>query len=821
MLRLIVAFCSFLVCSGHGNTDDLPTALEHEYLVDESLGDAVDNGIFGTAAIVIGHSILHFGGCSQPGAVPLSEYNVTCAEVSNKIYSFNSDVNSLQLVGTLPRARYRHAAALLNNKVYLFGGVDQNMQPVQVVDVVDIETMQADVEIPATLQIVDGTAFTVGEKVFFTGGFSLNDALKARSETIFIENGELRENGPSLKMARGAVGSIAVEEFAYVIGGRTIFNGDPLRTVEVFNGVDEEFVVSSAEMNVGRASAATAFLNGRIYAFGGESFSKSSHTLEILMLAEQRWTHGGEIEDPKLLPTAAGVQEHQTVYLFGGLSPDSFQPVSTFDRFIERSDLFSQPALHLHGAGTSNPSHFYWETIDWFKTASRLPLSMSYRSVGSGTGQAEFIGNNNTLFLPVNHFGSGDIPLTQEDYDAVTKHGHKVAHIPIGYGAVGIYVNLPELHGNERKIILDPCEIAEIFTGKITKWNQVGMHTDAFKQIDKDILPVHRTKSSSSTESVTTYLNAACGNIWGDEYVDSVLDPWPCGSNCEAAVGSGGVQSYIEGNPYSIGYLSVGHGYPITVQPALLFHNGKAIEATESGIQQASKTIWPPSAFDSFANISIINSKEDGAWPMTLVTYIYVRQDLTSLGGSAALLKAFLEYVLDESLGQSRIQAYQYVKLTPEVRALAMSGVEALTMPEGKSFFFEKSTMEIIGASPYALSKQRKSYANDKYNRLENSILGVQEVCSQKCAELESYDGEELRDEIEAVRAIAIAALVLALLSIAVNIVLGFILFKITKAVKHAKPVNRYSKGSRLDNDDADALEMSQSSNGTKQIELN
>ena len=65
----------------------------------------------------------------------------------------------------------------------------------------------------------------------------------------------------------------------------------------------------------------------------------------------------------------------------------------------------------MHGAGTTNPSKLFWEAMSLMKARSRLPLHLTYRAVGSSTGQKEFLGDMNN-YQAHNDFGAGDIPMT-------------------------------------------------------------------------------------------------------------------------------------------------------------------------------------------------------------------------------------------------------------------------------------------------------------------------------------------------------------------------------------------------------------------------
>ena len=75
--------------------------------------------------------------------------------------------------------------------------------------------------------------------------------------------------------------------------------------------------------------------------------------------------------------------------------------------------LNERAAHELHGSGTTNPSKYFWKVMDMMEEQAKLPLFMTYRAVGSSTGQKEFTGQEENGFQPYNHFGAGDIPLTQ------------------------------------------------------------------------------------------------------------------------------------------------------------------------------------------------------------------------------------------------------------------------------------------------------------------------------------------------------------------------------------------------------------------------
>lgn len=122
----------------------------------------------------------------------------------------------------------------------------------------------------------------------------------------------------------------------------------------------------------------------------------------------------------------------------------------------------AQAVISLHGSGTTNPSRCYWQIMDQMQAQAKLPVKMTYRGVGSSTGQAEFVGDGVTSF---NQFGSGDIPITQENYDLFP--AGSIIHLPVVLGAISFFHSVPVGDG---KLNISPCLLAKIMSRKITDW---------------------------------------------------------------------------------------------------------------------------------------------------------------------------------------------------------------------------------------------------------------------------------------------------------------------------------------------------------------
>ena len=120
--------------------------------------------------------------------------------------------------------------------------------------------------------------------------------------------------------------------------------------------------------------------------------------------------------------------------------------------------------LSIDGSGTTNPSKCYWSIMETMKARAKLPLQLTYRAVGSTTGQAEF--SNGFSNISVADFGSGDLPISTEAYNNYTAAGIGVVHLPVLLGAVSIFHSVPATDLN-----LTSCLLARIFKREITSWD--------------------------------------------------------------------------------------------------------------------------------------------------------------------------------------------------------------------------------------------------------------------------------------------------------------------------------------------------------------
>jgi ABC-type phosphate transport system substrate-binding protein len=281
--------------------------------------------------------------------------------------------------------------------------------------------------------------------------------------------------------------------------------------------------------------------------------------------------------------------------------------VTSLVAMMTASTAAAQSVISVHGSGTTNPSHCYWQVMDQFMNQAKLPIKMTYRGVGSSTGQAEFIGDGTTSD---NMFASGDLPFGAEDF--ATFPANSILHLPIVLGAISFFHSVPT---GDSQLNLSACLIAKIFSRKITDWTDAEVIAenpglDAILPSPYPITVARRVLGSSSTASITEYLNTACPEEWPAELVGREIE-WPEDtSECE---GSGGMTDCITGVPGTIGYIDSGHGHlegldEIELRNADGNYISSKEAAAQGGILAAAENAAFPSSLDAdFSGVTLLN----------------------------------------------------------------------------------------------------------------------------------------------------------------------------------------------------------------------
>lgn len=212
-----------------------------------------------------------------------------------------------------------------------------------------------------------------------------------------------------------------------------------------------------------------------------------------------------------------------------------------------------------------------------------------------------------------------------------------------------------------------------------------------------------------------------------------------------ACYGSGGMATCIDETPGTIGYLEVGHGISTGLDEVRLHNRDAALggaaefrNSQESSIEAAITTdAFPSSPDEDFSGVSFIDRGGADTWPIVLMSYIYVRKDLSFIADpqEQALLVAFLRALYMPDYIQRCADEYGFTLFLDqvEVKAFAEAAIDmveaSIDYASGNvtKFVFEtEDTLAIGGAAEYVFSRKRREIADVERQELREQIAEAQ-----------------------------------------------------------------------------------------------
>src|SRR5258708_16120975 len=317
--------------------------------------------------------------------------------------------------------------------------------------------------------------------------------------------------------------------------------------------------------------------------------------------------------------------------------------------------------LLINGAGATFPYPIYSKWFDVY--AKENPgIKFNYQSIGSGGGIGML--SNRTVDV-----GASDAPLTDQQ---LSDAPGKILHFPSVMGAVVIAYNLPGFTGTMR--MTGPV-IADIFAGKITKWDD-----DKIKALNTtvaipstDIVVCHRSDGSGTSYIFTDYLSKVSSS-WASDPGKGTAVKWPAGLGGK---GNEGVTALIQQTPGAIGYVELIYALNNHIPYDGIQNNAGAwVDASLAGVTAAAASSASDMAPDF--RVSITNAPGADAYPISSFTWllIYQKQSSKDVGEQ---IKKFLGWALNE--GQTLAPALQYAPLPAEVVQKETAQIQQIQIP--------------------------------------------------------------------------------------------------------------------------------------------
>ena len=297
-------------------------------------------------------------------------------------------------------------------------------------------------------------------------------------------------------------------------------------------------------------------------------------------------------------------------------------------RTAQDSTVTSSSGVALTGAGATFPNPIYTKWFDAY--ARQTGVKINYQSIGSGGGIRQY--TEGTV-----DFGASDGPMTDEQISAVKGN---VAHVPTVLGAVVVTYNLPDL--GQTRLKLDGAAIADIFLGKITRWDdrRIATMNPGIKLPAQDIVVAHRSDGSGTSYIFTDYLSKVSAE-WKQQVGAATSVNWPVGLGGK---GNEGVTQLVKQSPGAVGYVeliyAVNNGLPYA---NVKNSAGQFIEPTLNSVTAAAASADLKTGTDF--RVSLTNAPGEAAYPISSFTWLLVKPQNPDTA-KARLIRNFLAWMI-------------------------------------------------------------------------------------------------------------------------------------------------------------------------------
>ncbi|MEJ2635338.1 MAG: phosphate ABC transporter substrate-binding protein PstS, partial [Calditrichia bacterium] len=207
---------------------------------------------------------------------------------------------------------------------------------------------------------------------------------------------------------------------------------------------------------------------------------------------------------------------------------------------------------------------------------------------------------------------------------------------PMIMGGVVPVVNIKGVEAGKLK--LSPTLLADIFLGKITKWNDPAIQKEnaGLTLPGKTITVVHRSDGSGTTWIFTNYLDKISAE-WHAKVGSDKSVAWPTGVGGK---GNQGVAAYVQRIDGSIGYVEYAYALQNSMTYALLQNKaGKYVAPTmETFSAAAANADWKnaPGFY-----LVLTDQPGETSWPITGASFILFYKNQTNMEKAKTVLNFF------------------------------------------------------------------------------------------------------------------------------------------------------------------------------------
>lgn len=317
-----------------------------------------------------------------------------------------------------------------------------------------------------------------------------------------------------------------------------------------------------------------------------------------------------------------------------------------------------QAVTSLTGAGSTFDFPFFNKAF--YVYGQNNHVMVNYSSIGSGGGIQQFTAGT------VN-FGASDVPMNAGELKKAQAKGNKVVQLPIALGGEAISYNLASV---KTRLKFTPAVIAEIYLGKIKKWNdpRIEAINKGVKLPNLPIVVVHRSDGSGTTYIFSDFLSTVSPQ-WAKQIGRGKSVNWPVGIGGK---GNEAVAENVRNTVGAIGYVEL--AYVLQTHMAYGFVQNRAgqylLPSPATVAMAASKK---PNV--NSKNFSIVWEPGKNSYPISGYSWVLLYQNQKNVATKTAVQKLFRWM---EGSGQKLAASVDYVPLPNNVRMVAEAALNSL-----------------------------------------------------------------------------------------------------------------------------------------------
>jgi phosphate transport system substrate-binding protein len=302
-------------------------------------------------------------------------------------------------------------------------------------------------------------------------------------------------------------------------------------------------------------------------------------------------------------------------------------------------------AADITGAGATFPYPIYAKWAEAYQKATGNGLN--YQSIGSGGGIKQ-------IKAKTVDFGASDMPLPAPELE---KEG--LIQFPAIMGGVVPVVNLDGVAPGQLK--MTPDVLANIYLGKITKWNapEIQALNPGVKLPDSDITVVHRADGSGTTFLWTDFLSKTNADFKNAVGAGTAVK-WPAGVGGK---GNEGVAANVQRIKGSIGYVEYAYAKKNNMSHTQVKNrDGAFVQPDDTSFKAAAAGAdW---AKTPGMEVVLTNQAGKASWPITGASFILMHKSQANADKAKEVLK-FYDWAYKN--GGAMATELEYVAMPPAV----------------------------------------------------------------------------------------------------------------------------------------------------------